>query len=166
MAIDETRKPFIPALMNREGGVVEEVWFPGVHSDVGGSYPEDELARHSLRFMIKRLKAYSDTLGEQPILFYDKNIEKFTSSEEEAVFHFHGLGWGKSIRKIFVQVDGKPGPDQPYIHSSVGEIQKSTEAYSLVTKKPLFDPPKTMKHKIQYNPMNLKSLYKNYIELD
>ena len=146
--------------------VSEEIWLPGVHSDVGGGYAEDQLARHSLGLMIKRLKACLDNLGGQPILFNNQQLEVFTTVKEDTVFHFHGLGWGKSIRKIFVQVDDKPSPEQPWVHSSVGAIQQSPNAYSLVTKKPLFSSPKTIKNKIRYNPINLKMLNKNYIEVD
>jgi len=166
VAVDETRKPFTPALMNKNDEVSEEIWLPGVHSDVGGGYAEDQLARHSLGLMIKKLKACLDNLGGQPILFNNQQLEVFTTVKEDTVFHFHGLGWGKSIRKIFVQVDDKPSPEQPWVHSSVGAIQQSPNAYSLVTKKPLFSSPKTIKNKIRYNPINLKMLNKNYIEVD
>ena len=165
VAIDETRKAFIPALMNKNDGIVEEVWFPGVHSDVGGSYPEDELARYSLHFMVQGLKSYLESLGGQPILFNDQNVEEFTLPKANLVFHFHGLGWGKAIRQIFVQFDDLPTTEQPNIHSSVGEIQKSAEAYNLVTRKALFGRTRTRRYKIQYNPMNLKKLFKNYHEV-
>src|SRR5690606_16121474 len=39
LAIDERRKPFAPSIWRRpEGwtGVLEQAWFPGVHSNVGG----------------------------------------------------------------------------------------------------------------------------------
>ena len=56
VAIDETRDAFEPTLFNHKPGVVDEVWFAGVHSDVGGGYrrDEDRLGDHSLRYMTGR----------------------------------------------------------------------------------------------------------------
>jgi hypothetical protein len=65
IAIDEYRWSFVPALWarpdhnnNRE---VQQVWFPGVHSDVGGGFPtqgQDEVPpwHISLSWMISRLR--------------------------------------------------------------------------------------------------------------
>ncbi|MCW4152779.1 DUF2235 domain-containing protein [Halomonas sp. 18H] len=42
MAIDEKREDFKPTIwLPREGVDLKQVWFAGVHSDVGGSYPPD-----------------------------------------------------------------------------------------------------------------------------
>ncbi len=43
---------------------VREVWFAGVHSDVGGGYPDDELARVPLMWMLEELEA-TDTVAQQ-----------------------------------------------------------------------------------------------------
>ena len=60
IAIDEKRNPFVPSLWQRPkkpiyGQIVEQVWFPGVHSNIGGSYPDTDLADVSLRWMIARV---------------------------------------------------------------------------------------------------------------
>jgi uncharacterized protein (DUF2235 family) len=62
LSIDENRKIFKaePWDESRETGarVLEQVWFPGVHSDVGGGYEDDrKLADASLNWMVQRLKA-------------------------------------------------------------------------------------------------------------
>jgi uncharacterized protein (DUF2235 family) len=57
VAIDERRKPFRPTLWETRPGItqtVEQVWFTGVHSDVGGGYPERGLSDVALRWMIDR----------------------------------------------------------------------------------------------------------------
>ena len=42
VAIDEQREDFAPTLWNAVAGVdLKQVWFAGVHSDVGGSYAPD-----------------------------------------------------------------------------------------------------------------------------
>jgi uncharacterized protein (DUF2235 family) len=55
VALDEQRAPFIPTLWN-DSECVEQVLFPGAHSDVGGGYPESGLSNISLDWMTKRLK--------------------------------------------------------------------------------------------------------------
>jgi len=43
LAIDEQREDFEPTIwMSRSGVDLKQVWFAGVHSDVGGSYPPDK----------------------------------------------------------------------------------------------------------------------------
>lgn len=54
VAIDETRNAFLPTLMPRAVNV-EEVWFPGVHADVGGGYKDSALADAPYQFMRARL---------------------------------------------------------------------------------------------------------------
>jgi hypothetical protein len=61
LAIDEERRPFSPTLWTRQdhadGQLLEQVWFAGAHSDVGGGYPEPELAEIPLLWMIDRARA-------------------------------------------------------------------------------------------------------------
>jgi uncharacterized protein (DUF2235 family) len=57
VAIDEHRKPFAPTLWTRPGGWsgrLEQVWFAGVHSNVGGSYSPDGLANEALHWMAEK----------------------------------------------------------------------------------------------------------------
>jgi uncharacterized protein (DUF2235 family) len=57
MAIDEQRRPFKPSLWSRPvgwSGDLEQVWFPGVHSNVGGSYRPDGLANEALHWMVEK----------------------------------------------------------------------------------------------------------------
>ena len=63
VAIDEKRGPFVPTLWEkktRDDQLVEQVWFPGVHANVGGSYKDAGLSDTALDWMIKRLKATTD----------------------------------------------------------------------------------------------------------
>ena len=57
VALDENRVAFQPTLFNQDGsGRITEVWFPGVHSDVGGGYWYDGLSDLALEYMIKKVK--------------------------------------------------------------------------------------------------------------
>ncbi len=59
VAIDEQRKSFAPSLWKQanavDGQVLEQVWFPGVHSNIGGGYSDQGLADVSLQWMIERV---------------------------------------------------------------------------------------------------------------
>jgi type VI secretion system (T6SS) phospholipase Tle1-like effector len=64
VAIDEHRKPFVPTLwtdpkgaaprINVAGSNVEQVWFVGAHSNVGGGYADTGLSDIALKWMIDR----------------------------------------------------------------------------------------------------------------
>jgi len=72
LALDERRKAFEPVLWNeyqkqtdddrQETSYhvtnIEQVWFPGVHANVGGGYPDDSLAYTSLNWMIEKCKKH------------------------------------------------------------------------------------------------------------
>jgi len=61
LAIDEKRRPFEPTLWQQQPDAgdqrLEQVWFTGVHSDVGGGYPEGELADITLLWMVDRVES-------------------------------------------------------------------------------------------------------------
>jgi len=57
LAIDERRAPFdatrwMPPQPRKPGQRIEQVWFAGVHSDIGGGYPETGLSDISLQWML------------------------------------------------------------------------------------------------------------------
>lgn len=64
LAVDEQRKNFIPTLWkqsaNADGRVVKQVleqrWFPGVHSNIGGGYPTMGISDIALRWLINKAK--------------------------------------------------------------------------------------------------------------
>jgi uncharacterized protein (DUF2235 family) len=62
IAIDERRRPFTPAIWEQQPGAMhvmqrlEQVWFPGVHSDVGGGYPQAGLSDVALEWMGQRAR--------------------------------------------------------------------------------------------------------------
>ncbi len=60
VAIDEERRPFAPTLWTNRpapGQDVAQVWFPGVHSDVGGGGPATALSDRALLWMWTRAHA-------------------------------------------------------------------------------------------------------------
>jgi uncharacterized protein (DUF2235 family) len=58
LSIDDARLTFHPVLWDAEpdkSGRVRQVWFPGVHANVGGGYAKDQLSLVSLNWMIEQL---------------------------------------------------------------------------------------------------------------
>lgn len=63
LALDETRRPYTPRLYSEgptpaPGQSLEQVWFAGAHSDVGGGYAADGLSNASLHWMIREANAH------------------------------------------------------------------------------------------------------------
>jgi hypothetical protein len=70
LSIDDPRREFFPTIWNeptraqsiswKSGGKnpqkFEQVWFPGVHSDVGGGYEESQLSDITLSWMIDKIR--------------------------------------------------------------------------------------------------------------
>src|SRR6266404_60027 len=61
VSIHERRGNFVPTLWEKQDHstdqVLEQVWFPGVHCDVGGSYRATSLSDASLLWMVDRAKS-------------------------------------------------------------------------------------------------------------
>ena len=77
VAIDEQRRKFPPSLWHEPNGQgrMEQVWFAGVHSDVGGSYAEAGLSDIALKWMLEKAQAkglrlkpnWDDKLAPDPL---------------------------------------------------------------------------------------------------
>ncbi|ARF52899.1 DUF2235 domain-containing protein [Streptomyces gilvosporeus] len=64
LAIDEQRTPFEPTLWHQQPGAADngqelkQVWFTGVHTDVGGGYKETALSDITLLWMVDQARRY------------------------------------------------------------------------------------------------------------
>ena len=99
LAIDESRGAFLPLLWDRckHPQVLEQIWLPGVHCDIGGGYRAEFLSDVSLLLMIERLQQRC------PDLSFDVNyikhvLLKNTNRENVAVNDEWGI-WFVPIRK-------------------------------------------------------------------
>lgn len=66
VSVDDERQTFHPVLWNEANDKknrIEQVWFPGVHSDVGGGYPRKSLSLVALDWMISRVEADATDKG-------------------------------------------------------------------------------------------------------
>ena len=123
VAIDESREPFVPTLVNRRRGFkFEEVWFPGVHADVGGGNLEATLSKISATYMVKKLNAAT---VNNPIAFDEARLQEATAHTLEAdnvLLHHHGDGTAKSPRELQVLKDGEPVDVKVKVHSSARQL--------------------------------------------
>lgn len=138
LAIDEERKTFLPVLWdtladdpNHER--MKQVWFSGVHTDVGGGYQEEELSNITLKWMVKEATA-------KGLLLYaaGDNYQKYMRAVAEVNGRMHNetIGFpGKLFRKTQrswnVETHGKP-----FIHESVKQRLKNNSNMDNPTYRP------------------------------
>jgi uncharacterized protein (DUF2235 family) len=158
VSIDESREPFLPTLVNKRANV-EEVWFPGVHADVGGGYYHSELGNLSMEFMIRRLQTEADAL---PIDLIQDEIDKHISVDlnNTVHMHHHGDGFKKDSRKIFVQENDDPTREKPLIHASVRKLMEHAD-FKLVESHNSYKE----HHPIEYHPLSFKRTGNHFIEV-
>jgi hypothetical protein len=66
LAIDDTRRLFHPMIWDAAGSAsqkMEQIWMPGVHSDIGGGYEKSFLSAVSMFAMIDKLVEYCPDVG-------------------------------------------------------------------------------------------------------
>jgi uncharacterized protein (DUF2235 family) len=68
VSVDDERRTFWPVMWDErsdpDAARIKQVWFPGVHSNVGGGYEKDQMALVSLDWMMEEA-------GHEGLLFYD-----------------------------------------------------------------------------------------------
>jgi len=124
IAIDERREDFKPTIWTpRKETDVRQVWFAGVHSDIGGSYPPDKKTQAStsdtaLKWMMQQAKLSG--------LKFESHLEKRLTDGTKARLH-------DSRRHIF----RIPKPyERPLIHENIPtRIHESVKTRYLADKK-------------------------------
>lgn len=93
VAIDERRKPFAPTLWHRPPGwtgVLEQAWFPGVHSNVGGGYSPDGLANEALHWMIEKAEGLGLEFDARFLKFYRPCFNSVLNDSMSAMYKVMG----------------------------------------------------------------------------
>ena len=115
LAIDERRKPFAPSLWTRPAGwagTLEQVWFPGVHSNVGGSYRPDGLANEALHWIVEK----AEGLGLEFDAAYLKHYRPCFNSVLNDSMSLKYRVFGPYVRQLGANVGDGEG-----IHRSVSD---------------------------------------------
>jgi hypothetical protein len=129
LSLDDERVTFHPLRFDMKNSKkperIKEVWFAGVHTDVGGGYPEDDLALVPLTWM-------TNELGDS-LRFIDGAKEPFTNNASPyAAAHDSRNGLSVFYRYGPRTVGDNGGP--PVIHHSVAEkIAFGIDRYAPVT---------------------------------
>jgi hypothetical protein len=147
IALDERRGYYGANLWTFEpadGQDIMQVWFPGVHADVGGGYPEPEggLSKISLRWMVEQSKLVGLHFNEYQLLLLNMGP---TSREVAAPIHNSLKGIWKIVDVLPQRVVPRAGfgkahwtvhlghsrvvPEGSHIHESVFERQRRVPAY-------------------------------------
>jgi hypothetical protein len=110
LSIDENRKAFAPELWDDAGGkgkaagqIIEQIWFPGVHSDIGGGYEDDTLANLSLAWMLERLRVLTGL--HFPIVVNTEGKVLGPAHDERTGFGQFWLPAARSIRGLAKDTD-------------------------------------------------------------
>ncbi|KAF2500618.1 hypothetical protein BU16DRAFT_502560 [Lophium mytilinum] len=85
LALDERRAAFSPAVWEKPEGnrtTLRQVWFPGVHSNVGGGYDDQQLANITLAWMMAQLEPFLD-MRMQYVLEQDEENEEYYRKHRE-----------------------------------------------------------------------------------
>jgi uncharacterized protein (DUF2235 family) len=102
VAIDERRRAFDPALWTnapKPGQQIEQVWFAGVHSNIGGGYPDRGLSDIALLWMIDRARAAG-------LSFKDEYLEARVKPNEAGTLYnsltgaYLALGWHTRVMGV------------------------------------------------------------------
>ena len=145
VALDENRIAFQPTLFDYDSDRVTEVWFPGTHSDVGGSYWFDGLSDSALEYMIKKIEqeceGYVRILDPEDVKYGQINDEgdtQITKDDINIKALVHGILHEHKRKKIAskitlyprdVRVAGNPPGVYPIVHASVQRRYKKVSGY-------------------------------------
>ncbi|MCB1984243.1 MAG: DUF2235 domain-containing protein [Burkholderiales bacterium] len=120
LAIDDERKTFHPILWDPEilpHQTVKQVWFCGMHTDVGGGYEEQELSDIPLIWM----KSMAVKHG---LIIDSKNSVPIHSDVNGLMHNSRGKSWTKLYRKKQRYWD-KDRKEKPIVHDSVLQRKKN-----------------------------------------
>lgn len=97
IAIDEQRETFRPSLWDmtkkREGQAIEQVWFAGVHSDIGGGYPERSHSDIAFKWMIDKAK-------HQGLKIKDDHSYEFKQDVTKEIHDSYKIYYGSKERRV------------------------------------------------------------------
>ena len=122
VSIDERRRPFREYLSEVEKPErLEEVWFAGVHSDVGGTYPDDpRLSTIALKWMLEGAVEAGLLVDRRAV---DKAFGTLRTTDAAATAHRNGWAWSLLFPRT------RPVPAGAVVHASVRERMSAVPGY-------------------------------------
>ncbi len=104
------------------GQVVQQVWFPGVHSNIGGGYVDRGLSDRTLLWMA--IKAYESGLGLDGTYIARRVDPNYHGEMRDSMNAFY-----KALRPIIRDIGQAPGVNQEIHFSALRRRQHSTNNY-------------------------------------
>ena len=86
LALDENRTAFPPAVWEKLPGNMtnlRQVWFPGVHSNIGGGYPDQGIANITLAWMISQVEPFLEFEDEYILDCYDETKDHYKETYQK-----------------------------------------------------------------------------------
>lgn len=112
LAIDENRQVFAPELWDETqapAGQVKQIWFAGVHTDIGGGYGlQMGLTDLALDWMVAEARAASPSLLVEPGLIAELRPDALGLQHDERQTSW--LPWSEGTRESFVLHGFQPQP--------------------------------------------------------
>lgn len=93
LAIDERRRPFLPSIWTAPAnwsGELEQVWFSGVHCNVGGGYTPDGLANHALQWMVGKARRLGLEFDDQYLLHFEPHYDSYLADSMTPLYRVMG----------------------------------------------------------------------------
>ncbi len=92
LAIDEHRKAFEPAIWNNKKAhqTLEQVWFPGVHTNIGGGYDDDGLANCALHWMVDKAETHGLSFDHDYLGFFTPFPDDTLYESKKGLYKFAG----------------------------------------------------------------------------
>ena len=168
LAIDEKRGPFKPALWTgsiNSDQTVEQVWFSGVHSDIGGGYANTGLSDIALKWMIHKSIQCGLEFDENYLMnkaLINPNVAGTLHDTYKFGYRvMEKLGMQSGVRRL----NGDPNnpPINISVHESVIQRTKQVKAYhpeNMVDSLPIAHTNKN-RHFLRIVPDELKGEIKN-----
>lgn len=132
LAIDEERASFAPSLWTHDPERTEQVWFAGVHSNVGGGYPKQGMSLVTLDWMMGEAE-----LANRGALRFTKGLREQYREGSNVGDYLYDSRSGPSIyyryrpRNIKALCEHKKARVPVRIHhTAIGRIQKRTRGYA------------------------------------
>lgn len=126
ISIDEHRWPFLPTLWTQTdsgravGQHLEQVWFPGFHSDVGGGNPHSAISDVTLGWMVDRAKMAGLTVNS-PASIGGPDFPNFAPSETGVITNSMTLIYRLFLRSGVRTIDSaNPNMNEDVSTAAVG----------------------------------------------
>ncbi|MES0491285.1 MAG: DUF2235 domain-containing protein [Leptospirales bacterium] len=132
ISIDDERKTLRPNIWKEQNNrnkdqVIEQVWFSGVHSNVGGGYPKSGMSHVSLDWMMNRAEA----AGVQFSKSAREDIKALRNINDKCYNPRSGLNvYYRYLPRDIARLSEKAGTDTPKVHYTTFEkIVQCPEGY-------------------------------------